>query len=52
MYFWIWQRLPGNTPVRALISAALVLLVVFVLFQFVFPWLEPILPFNDSTIDE
>jgi hypothetical protein len=25
--------------------------VVYVLFNFVFPWAEPLLPFNDVTVD-
>jgi hypothetical protein len=46
MYGWIWQHLPGNTLVRALISVVLVLIVIFLLFQYVFPWAEPLVPFN------
>jgi hypothetical protein len=51
MYGWIWRHLPGNTPVRALISLTLVLGVVFLLFQYVFPWADPLLPFGDVTVD-
>lgn len=52
MYSWIWRHLPGNTWVRAAISLALVMLVVLLLFQYVFPWAEPLLPFSDVTVDE
>ncbi|WP_169745238.1 hypothetical protein [Streptomyces megasporus] len=52
MYGWIWRHLPGNTLVRALISLVLALTVVYVLFQYVFPWAEPLLPFSDGTLDE
>ncbi len=52
MYSWIWRHLPGNVGVRALISLVLVLLVVYVLFQYVFPWAEPLLPFNDVTVND
>ncbi|AJE83964.1 MULTISPECIES: hypothetical protein [Streptomyces] len=52
MYGWIWRHLPGNVWVRALLSLLLVLLVVFLLFQYIFPWAEPLLPFNDVTVDE
>jgi Fe2+ transport system protein B len=52
MYGWIWRHLPGNTWLKALISLVLVLGVVYLLFQFVFPWAEPLLPFNDVTVDE
>ncbi|WP_432108027.1 hypothetical protein [Streptomyces sp. AA1529] len=51
MYGWIWRHLPGNVYVRALISAVLVTGAVFLLFQYVFPWAEPLLPFNDVTVD-
>ncbi len=51
MYLWIWRRLPGNVWVRAIISLVLVLAVVFVLFQWVFPWAEPLLPFNNVTVN-
>jgi Fe2+ transport system protein B len=37
--------------VRALISLVLITVVVYVLFQYVFPWAEPLLPFNDVTVD-
>ncbi|MGY1436850.1 hypothetical protein [Streptomyces reniochalinae] len=51
MYGWIWRHLPGNVVVRILISTVLVVGVVFLLFQYVFPWAEPMLPFNDVTVD-
>lgn len=51
MYGWIWRHLPGNVWVRALISVLLVLAVIYALFQYVFPWAEPLLPFNDVTVD-
>lgn len=51
MYGWIWRHLPGNGWVRALISLALILVIVYTLFQYVFPWAEPLLPFNDVTVD-
>ncbi|MFE2033939.1 hypothetical protein ACWC0A_15300 [Streptomyces scopuliridis] len=51
MYGWIWRHLPGNVWLRAAISLLLALAVVYVLFQYVFPWAEPLLPFNDVTVD-
>ncbi|HET6860977.1 MAG TPA: hypothetical protein VFH94_28245 [Streptomyces sp.] len=51
MYGWIWRHLPGNVWVRAFIAFVLVLAVVYALFQYVFPWAEPLLPFNDVTVD-
>lgn len=51
MYGWLWNHLPGPTAVRVLIALALLFGVVAVLFLWVFPWLEPILPFGDVTVD-
>lgn len=52
MYGWIWRRLPGPVPVKALLSLLLALGAVYVLFQWVFPWAEPLLPFSDVTVDQ
>jgi Fe2+ transport system protein B len=51
MYSLIWRQLPGNAWVKAAISLVLILAVVFILFQWVFPWAEPLLPFNDVTVN-
>jgi hypothetical protein len=52
MYGWLWNRLPGPLAVRVLTAVMLFLLVVVVLFGWVFPWLEPRLPFTEVTVDE
>jgi hypothetical protein len=51
VYGWIWNHLPGPTAVRALICAVAFVAVVAVLFTWVFPWIEPRLPFTDVTVD-
>jgi hypothetical protein len=51
MYGWLWRHLPGPTWVRALIALALFVGAVAVLFLWVFPWLEPRLPFTNVTVD-
>ena len=51
MYGWIWGRLPGNTLMRALLSLLMFVAVVAVLFTYVFPWAEPLLPFGDVTVN-
>lgn len=51
MYAWLWRHLPGPTAVRVLLAALLMLAVVGVLFAWVFPWLEPRLPFTAVTVD-
>jgi len=49
MYAWIWRNLPGPTAMRLtlalLLAAGFVALLMFV----VFPWAEPLLPFNNVT---
>jgi hypothetical protein len=50
MYAWLWRQLPGNRLVKALLALVLVTAVVAVLFGWVFPWLDPRLPFNNVTI--
>ena len=51
MYVWIWRHLPGGLPGRLLGSLLLLAGVVAVLFLWVFPAVEPLLPFNDVTVD-
>ncbi|WP_405005474.1 hypothetical protein OHV13_15745 [Kitasatospora purpeofusca] len=51
MYGWIWRHLPGNILVKAAISVLLVLGLVYLLFTYIFPWAEPLLPFGDVTVD-
>jgi hypothetical protein len=50
MYTWIWRRLPGGPPAKALQALVLVLAVCAVLLFVVFPWVEPRLPFADVTV--
>lgn len=51
MYGWLWRSLPGPTPVRVLLAVLLLLAVVVVCFQWVFPAIAPLVPFNDGTVD-
>lgn len=51
MYNFIWRILPGPLWLRILLALALLLAVVFVLFQWVFPAIAPQLPFNDGTVE-
>lgn len=50
MYSWIWRHLPGPTAAKLFSTLVLFAIVVFLLFQYVFPWLEPIMPFSGNTV--
>lgn len=50
MYAFIWRLLPGPVPVKVVLALLLVLAVVAVLFQYVFPLAAPLVPFNDNTV--
>jgi hypothetical protein len=53
VYGWIWTHLPGPWPVKAVVALALVLAVVLLCFQYVFPWLESVVPWlGDVTVDD
>ncbi|HEY3751373.1 MAG TPA: hypothetical protein VGL80_19470 [Pseudonocardiaceae bacterium] len=49
MYGWIWRHLPGPVAVRIALAVVLVVGVVALLFFVVFPFVDPLLPFNDVT---
>jgi hypothetical protein len=46
MYAWIWRRIPGPTPARLLISAAMLLVAVAILWQWLFPWMYTHVPLD------
>jgi hypothetical protein len=50
MYTWIWRRLPGGVPAKALAALVLVLAVSALLLFVVFPHVEPLLPFTSVTV--
>jgi len=49
MYGWIWRHLPGPRPVRLVEAFVLVAAIIALLMFVVFPWAEPLLPFNNVT---
>ena len=51
MYSWIWRTLPGGLPGKLLGSLVLLAAAVAVLFLYVFPAVEPLLPFSDVTVE-
>ncbi|MGH3327573.1 MAG: hypothetical protein ACRDPT_07250 [Streptomycetales bacterium] len=51
MYGWIWRHLPGNRTTKLICALLLFAAAVWVLFEHVFPWAEPLLPFTDVTVE-
>ncbi|HEX5407702.1 MAG TPA: hypothetical protein VFX16_35995 [Pseudonocardiaceae bacterium] len=49
MYGWIWRHLPGPFAARIALAVVLVAGVIALLFFVVFPFVDPLLPFNDVT---
>jgi len=49
MYAWIWRHLPGPLAARVTVAVILVLGIIALLLFVVFPWLDPLLPFNHVT---
>ena len=52
MYAWLWRHLPGPAVVRVLVLLVLAVAVIAVCFTWVFPWIAPFMPFNDTTVGE
>ncbi|MBN2176297.1 MAG: hypothetical protein JW722_01405 [Demequinaceae bacterium] len=50
MYGWIWRHLPGAFWVKVLFASGLVMAAIAILFLWVFPWLAPLLPFQQQTV--
>lgn len=50
MYSWIWLHLPGNKWIKSMSMTVLLLGFAALLWFVIFPWLEPMLPFNDVTV--
>lgn len=50
MYAWLWRHLPANLYAKLTCSAVLACAAVALLWYVVFPWAEPILPFDDAQI--
>lgn len=52
MYGALWRVLPGPTWLRVLILIMLFALVLFCLIEWVFPWVNALLPVQEVTVDE
>lgn len=52
IYPWIWRHLPGPPWARVVIAALLVSIVVIGLFEWAFPWVSSLLPYQDQTVGD
>ncbi len=52
MYAWIWRKLPFGLPGKIIGSLALVAATGALLWYVVFPWAEPLLPFDDVQVTQ
>ena len=52
MYAFLWRHLPGPVYLKGLIAAVLLALIVVLLFGWVFPWVEPLMPFSGNTVSQ
>ncbi|EFM42619.1 MULTISPECIES: hypothetical protein [Corynebacterium] len=50
MYRALWNLLPGPKPVKALLAIAIAVGVFFLLMEVVFPWVSPMMPYNDVAV--
>jgi hypothetical protein len=50
VYAWIWRRLPFGLPGKLVGSLLMVSAVMALLWFVVFPWAEPLLPFDDVQV--
>lgn len=50
MYGWIWDLLPGNRFFKAIQFTLLMAGALALLWFKIFPWAEPLLPFDDVTV--
>lgn len=51
MYAALWRLLPGPVWVRVLLVVVLVATVLFALVEWIFPWVNTLLPISDATVE-
>jgi hypothetical protein len=52
MYGWIWRHLPFGRPGKIIGSIGLIVAAAALLWYVVFPWAEPLLPFDDVQVTD
>ena len=51
MYGALWNHLPGPAWVRVATLAVIAVVVIAVLFEWVFPWVTSVLPYQEQTVE-
>jgi uncharacterized BrkB/YihY/UPF0761 family membrane protein len=51
MYAALWRWLPGGLALKLIQLTVILVIVVFVLFEWVFPWLAQTFPSEQSTVE-
>ncbi|MGC5331719.1 hypothetical protein [Micromonospora sp. DT62] len=52
MYGWMWRKLPFGLPGKLVGSLLITSAMVALLWYVVFPWAEPLLPFDDVQVTQ
>jgi len=52
MYAWIWRKLPFGLPGKLIGSVLLASVAVALFWYVIFPWAEPLLPFDDVQVTD
>lgn len=50
MYGLLWDKLPGNTLVKLIITLIIIAAIFLLLMEVVFPWVSTLMPYNDVAI--
>lgn len=50
MYAYLWRALPGRGPVKTILLVLLLVALVLVLMEVVFPWVSDRMPYTDVTV--
>ena len=50
MHRFLWNLLPGPTPLKVVVAIVVVVGVFFLLMEVVFPYISPMMPYNDVSV--
>jgi hypothetical protein len=52
VYGALWRHLPGPKWFRAFTLLCLAMIAIWACFEYLFPWMSEVLPFNELTVEE